>query len=591
MTGKYDMKKLEAIVRKYKKVLKNIKKKSTLIVLDIKQKEAFYSLAPLSKAIHESGGDMYVTVMKNNKSKNLDVIKDVWSCYDELKHGIKNEKTKALKEFMEIADKKCEGKIKKIFSPPEIYMSAGKEGFEGDFSLPYDTSWMKEYRKKDLLKTAKILWDQVYNLKKNEKVSIGFELLRKNSELGLPIEDYLDSFQISSAMMEIVKDHEVSMGSAFSRKSQLDDPERISELRTTLLGCELCKEVDEPIFRKFRKLSKLLKINRFEISSAVFGIHGKGYAGRHYFGECVGYPSKNGKTRWLSPAQMIYKLDHYPQTEVDDSFPRARIAFTETLPIDIFIKTSKIDWMKMQRRDHKIVDIVAKSEYIKVIGKKFGKYQTRIKVGLVSKSGKRRRFRGSDVETRNLINPYFKKKGIKAGTMANIPGGEAFGTPEYMEGQFIGDVVISLDQSYRLNAKNPMIVNCYGNDYKVVKGPNDILKKFDQKKKEAWQKLIRQEKNKSLPKKIIELNKQNFKNIGEFAINTNPKAEICNYLIVNEKIANMIHIALGSGFDADRATYYHTDIVIDSPRQELDIYGVGKNGEKYWIHRKGKFVI
>ena len=53
----------------------------------------------------------------------------------------------------------------------------------------------------------------------------------------------------------------------------------------------------------------------------------------------------------------------------------------------------------------------------------------------------------------------------------------------------------------------------------------------------------------------------------------------------------MIHLALGSGFEADRATYYHTDIVIDSPRQQLDIYGVAKDGKKHWIHRKGKFVV
>lgn len=590
MKNRYNLKKLELITQKYKRILKNIKGKTAVIVLDIARKDAFYSLAPLSKAIHELNADMNVYVIQG-KSDNLDVLKDVWTCFNELKHGIKNEKTKALKEFIDIADKKCKGKLKKIFKQPEIYLTAAKKGFEGSFSLPYQTSWMIEYRKEALLETAKIIWNQVYNLKKKERVGIGFELLRKKSELGLPIEDYLDSFQISYAMMLAVKNHELSMGSASSRKSQLDEPERISELKATLLGCELCKNVEEPIFRKFKKLSKLLKINRLKIASAIFGIHGKGYSGRHYFGEYIGYASKNKKTRWLSPGQMLYKLDYYPQTALDDSLPKARIAFTETLPIDIFIKTNKIDWLAMQKRDQKIVDIVAESEYLEVIGKKFGKYQTKLKVGLISKTGKKRRFRGSDVETRYLINPYFKKQGIYAGTMANLPGGEAFGTPEYVKGQFIGDVVISLDQSYILNKRNPIVVNCYGNSYKVIKAPLKILNKFKEKKKEAWKKLTDQEKNKSLPKKIIEINKKNFNNIGEFAINTNPKAELCNYLIVNEKIANMIHIALGSGFDADRATYYHTDIVIDSPRQQLDIYGIDKDGKKHWIHKKGKFVI
>ena len=590
MKKKYDLKKLDKISIQYKKEIGNIRGKTVLVVLDITQKDAFYTLAPLSKAIHESNADMNVQAIKGT-SYNLEVLKDIWTTYDHLIAGIKNPKTIALNDFIDLADKKCKRKIKKIFEPPELFLLAKKDSFEGSFKIPYDTSWMNEYRKKELLDTAKIIWDQVYDLKKKEKVSIGFDLLRKKSDLGLPIEDYLDSFQISYAMMNAVKNHDVSMAASSSRRSQMDSPERISELKATILGCELCKDSKEPVFKKFNKLSKLLRINRLTVGSAVFGIRGKGYAGRHFFGEYIGYPSKNGKTRWLSPGMMLYKLDHYPQTKIDDSNPKSRIGFTETLPIDIFIKTSKINWIAMQKRDKKIIDIVDKSQHLIVEGKKFGKYQTKLEVGLLSKQGKRRHFRGSDIETRNLINPRYKKQGIKAGTMANIPGGEAFGTPEYVKGQFIGDVVISLDQSYLLSKKNTFIVNCYGNDYKVLKGPKKILIKFKQKKKEAWEKLIKQEKSKSLPRNIIELNKKNFNNIGEFAINTNPKAELCNYLIVNEKIANMIHIALGSGFDADRATYYHTDIVIDSPRQKLDIYGVDINGKKLWIHKKGKFVI
>lgn len=588
---RYNVYKLRNAVKRYKRILKNIQRKSVLVILDMQQKEAYYSLAPLSKAIDELGADMHIQVI-NKESPTLAVLKDVWTTYNELKGGIKNNKTHALKEFLRLTDKKCKAELKNFFKPPEIYLTAQNKSFEGTFSLPYAISWMGEYKKEELIKTVKVIWSQVYNLKKKEKVSIGFELLRKDADLGLPLEDYLDSFQICYAMMLAVKNQVISMSSFSSRKSQLDAPERISELRTTLLGCELCKEVKEPIFRAFSTLSKLLKIDRIQIASAVFSIRGKGYSGRHIFGEYIGYPSKNRKTRWLTPGQMIYKLDHYPQTALDSRKPLARIGFTETLPIDIFIKTSYIDWLKMQKRDHKIMNIGEKCEYIEVIGKRFGKYQTKLKVGLVSKDGKRRNFRGSDVETRHLIKPdYYKKTGIKAGTMANIPGGEAFVTPEYVVGKFIGDVVISIDQSYRLSPKKPLIVECYGNSYKVLREPKEIIKKFNKKKNEAWKQLLRQEKNKSLPREIIKLQKHNFNNIGEFAINTNPKAELCDYLIVNEKIANMIHIALGSGFDPDRATGYHTDIVINSPRQKLDIFGTDKHGKKYWIHRQGKFVI
>jgi len=178
--------------------------------------------------------------------------------------------------------------------------------------------------------------------------------------------------------------------------------------------------------------------------------------------------------------------------------------------------------------------------------------------------------------------------------MANIPGGEMFLTPEYIKGIFYGDVVISIDKSYVLNRKNPLVIECKGNDYKILKGPTTVVKKIKEKKEEAMKLLKTQEKNKSLPKEIIEMKKRNFNNLGEFAINTNPNARLCNYLIVNEKIAGMIHIALGSGYEGDRASIYHYDIVINAKEQKLDIYGVkgtGKNQKRFWMLKKGKLAV
>mgnify|MGYP000005787067 FL=1 len=103
--------------------------------------------------------------------------------------------------------------------------------------------------------------------------------------------------------------------------------------------------------------------------------------------------------------------------------------------------------------------------------------------------------------------------------------------------------------------------------------------------------ILNQERFKSQPQEIIDLKKNNFNMINEFAINTNPNARLCDYLIVNEKIARMIHVALGSGFEPDRATEYHTDIVINSPRQKMNIYGVDDNGKEHWIIKNGEFVV
>ena len=136
-----------------------------------------------------------------------------------------------------------------------------------------------------------------------------------------------------------------------------------------------------------------------------------------------------------------------------------------------------------------------------------------------------------------------------------------------------------------------MVIETFGDSYKIISGPKDIIEKFEKKKKEAWQNILNQEKHKSLPQETIDLKKRNFSRVGEFAINTNPNAKLCDYLIVNEKIANMIHIALGSGFEPDRASEYHTDIVINCPRQKLDIYGIGRDKKEHWVIKKGKFVV
>jgi len=65
---------------------------------------------------------------------------------------------------------------------------------------------------------------------------------------------------------------------------------------------------------------------------------------------------------------------------------------------------------------------------------------------------------------------------------------------------------------------------------------------------------------------------------------------LCDYLIVNEKIAGMIHVALGSGFDPDRATEYHMDIVINAKQQKLDIDAVTSR-KKVALMKKGRLIV
>lgn len=588
---KYDKRAFDSAVKDYKKKIKSAKNKSFFIVFDIQNKPAFYSIAPLSRALHELGADVSCIGIKS-KSEGLEALKDVWKTFEEHEKRIKNGKTKALVGFISEVDRKAKGEFKKMFKKPEFILEATQKSFVGDLNLSFHAEWFNEYRMEELMQTAEILWRDVYALKKGERVGIGFTLIPAQSLIGHPLEDYLDSYSIIWAMAQTAaKNADPAMSGYTFRGSMLEKSERTSDLRATLLGCEIDREIDEEPFIKFKKLSRLLKLGRIKPIDLSFSVNPKGYPGKHIFGEVIGYPSKNKKTRWLTPGQMVYKLDFYPQTKYEDRDPMARVAFTETIPIDIFIETNLVDWSDIRARNQKLKDKMDKCDVIYVKGKLNDKYVTNLEVGLVKKDGTRRWVRRSDTDVRNKINKtYLQMTGIKAGNMGNIPGGEAFVTPEYIKGIFVGDIVVHVDQSYQLNEKNPLVVECFGESYRIKDGPREIIKKINERKNESMKSLLKSEKNKSLPQEIIDLKKKNFERVGEFAINTNPKARLCEYLIVNEKIARMMHIALGSGFEPDRSTEYHMDIVFNAPRQKLDVYGKDKQGNTHWILKDGNFV-
>lgn len=586
---KYNEKEFFGAVERYRKLIGNAKGRDFLAVFGIEDRDAFYSIAPLSMAVHENGGDMSAISFRG-KSDSFDALSDVWETNERMKKGIKDGKTGALRKFIDEAEKKCGGKFAKIFSKPDCLLKAEKGFFHGEIKLPISPEWLREYRLDELRQTAKVLWRDVYSIKKGEKAGIGFCLVPKKSFAGKHLEDYLDSYLISRAMIE-TPDNEILASASTQRESMLEDNERTSELRATLLGCEIEKEIDEEVFKKFREVSRQLRLDRISPADAVFFVSGKGYSGRHLFGERIGYPTLNRKSRWQSPGQIIYKLDFYSQTKSEERDPRARVGFTETIPIDIFIETNLIDWNDLRARNQRIKGILDRCGRVFVKGRLKEKHVTELEVGLVKPDGARRWVRRSDTDVREKINKdYLRMAGIKAGNMANIPGGEAFLTPETIKGKFVGDVVIHIDQSYPLGGKNPLVVECYGDSYKIIEGPKEIIKKIEKRKKEAMELLLESEKHKSLPQEIIELKKRNFERIGEFAINTNPKARLCDYLIVNEKIARMMHIALGSGFEPDRDTVYHMDIVFNAPRQKLDVFGVDKKGKEHWILKGGEFI-
>jgi len=592
---KYNKALFNKAVKDYELHLKgHIEEKIVFVVSDTKNKDAFFSLAPLSRAVHNLKGDMHV-IVTDRKSGNLQVLKDVWNVYEDKKSRLKTKKVNALISFIDSVNKRTKTKsFEDIFQGPEIYLEAKANKFHGTIDLPFHCKWHKKYRWADLLATNKNILKSGYALKKKEKFGLSFVLTPTKDQSPIPLEDYLDSFSIAYTMALSVKKlgANVGLSSSSDRFSMLAKSLRTVDLLSTLVGCELEKNINEDVFKKFKVFSKLLNLKRIEINAAVFGIHAKGYAGRFFFGEKIGYPTPNRKTRWSSPGQMLLKDRFEPQTRLESRPPRMRYAITETLPLDIYIETCNVSYDKLRKRNDKIKKIMNNSNKMRVIGKEIDGYKTDFTVFLMKPNGEKRDAIPSDADVTSMIDKdYLKKTGIKAGCYANFPSGESFVTPEKLKGLFIGDVVINVDQSYRIPKNNPLVIKVTEKGYKILKGPQNLIKKMKQERKESMQRIKNFELNKSLPKEITNMFRENFNSIGEFAINLNPKAKLCDYLIVNEKIARMIHIALGSGFEPDKKTVYHWDIVINSPKQKLDIYGIDKNNKVMWIIKKGKFVV
>ena len=579
---RYNSKEFNGAVRYYKNKIKNKKIKNIFIHGKI-SKSGFLSIAPLSKAAHDLKIDLYITYNSNS----LSFLKEIWQTYNLFKKNKITKKTLALKILFDKINLKG---FSKFFKAPDLILESKKTGFYGDLFLQNKPNWFVPFMQKKLRLTTNTIIKNVYALKKSEHFGIGFPLIPNKEMLSNPLQDYLDSYAICYNLYlssrKVCKN--VTINSSTQRLSFRDTPQRVSELMVTLTGLELEKELNTPIFKKYKLFSKLLNLHRLKIPQASFFIAEKGYHGRHIFGEKIGYPTKNQKSIWSSPGGIIYKFHSMPQSKYEDRDPIGRYAFTSTVPIDKLVQSSLIDYKQMRQRNRQIGKILEKCDEVFV--KSNIKNGCDFEVGLVKK-GVRRIIFGSDSDVRTVLDQKLLKRGSRVGHFTNIPGGEAFTTPNYVKGRIVGDVVINTDKSHRLSKANPFIVEVSKKSYKILSGQKKIISSFNKIKKQAWDRLIEQQKNKSLPKKLIDLKKKNFEKVGEFAINTNPNATLCDYLIINEKIANMIHVAFGSGFEPDASTEYHMDVVIDCPRQKLDIYGIDSKHKEYWIIKNGQFVL
>jgi hypothetical protein len=390
-----------------------------------------------------------------------------------------------------------------------------------------------------------------------------------------PKEDYLQAY-IQAFKYEEIAYKKGRIASILTLNTKEHPNELADELWSTIQafwGIELSKKVPQNPFKRYRMFSGESGFRyKARIPHAVYIFKGEGYFGKDIFGEIVGYPTPNLETKWTSALQLISKFDWYPQKKHDDRDPLVRVGLQEILPISTFLRVCSIDYKKMRMRNARIKEALNNAEKIEVIGQPIN--GNGIATNLIVSLG-RRELRTSDAEA------------IWPGTFANFPGGEVYFTPSTIDGTFVVDETISIDRSYML--ESPLVIKIENGRYKEILGNHQILNVILTEKEKVKQRITHLEDKQALPIEILQLYKDNFDRIGELGIGTNPNAQLpSKYLIEAEKVDRTIHLALGSGYESDRATVYHWDAVAGR-KQKLTITALTSDGKETHILIEGEW--
>ncbi len=587
----HNIKEFNKSVKTYQKLLKGKVKGEIAILFETTNKDAFFSIAPLSLALHNLGCDVKVFSFNKGKNSSYEVLEKIYSLFSLLKSGKKTKQTKALENFLKAIKKQAKASFEPYLKKP-LEIIASKTHFRfNTLKLPFASSYIKPRLEKELSQTAKNICKNAFNLKKHETFLIGFELIPKKRKL--PLNDYLDSYLIAYSTYQESKKFckNVFLSSASSREKMTDDTLKTTNLLEALRGCQASLFSNKSPFKEFKKLSPFISGSLLQPADAVYLINGEGYGGKTFFGTKIGYPIPKSKLKWTSSTSMFLKPPWMKQTEADPRLPKLRLAITETLPLENYTASVNQDYLLMRKTNKAIVSALSKSQKLIVEGKKFPEGQTKLEIDLSSFLKGKRTFYPDDADMLHLLDPVSLKKGIKAGNYGNLPAGEVFFTPEKINGTLLGDTTIHLDKSYKLSSKKPLIIKIKNSKFSISTKDKTIKQAFERKLKEAKKMISLYEKNKALPKETIEEYKRNFMHIGEFAINTNRDAKPSRYLIEAEKTAGMVHLAVGSGFEPGTQTTHHSDTVVNAKRQKLNIYGISPKGKKIFIMQNGKLVV
>jgi len=388
-----------------------------------------------------------------------------------------------------------------------------------------------------------------------------------------PKEDYLQAYVQAFTYEAIAfkKGRIASILMLNTKEHPNDNPDEIWAAIQAFWGIELSKKVPQEPFKRYRIFSGEAGMRyKVRIPHAVLVFKGEGSFGKDVFGEIVGYPTPNLKTNWTNALQLTSKLDWYPQKEHDDREPLIRLGLQELLPISTFLRVCGIDYKAMRKRNKQIKEILDKAEKIEIIGQPIDGVATNLIVSLGS-----RKIRTSDSEA------------IWPGMFANFPGGEVYFTPDTIDGTFVVDETMAIDQSYTLDT--PLIIKIEAGVVKEITGNQQLLTILLREKEKSKQRLTHLEEKEALPVKVLQGYKDNFDRVGEWGLGTNSHAKVpSNYLIEAEKADRTIHLALGSGYEPDRATLYHWDAVAGR-NQNLTITALTSDGKEIPILVEGEW--
>ena len=564
------------MIENYDRIVRSIsvpeafRRKSVLLKLSLGDEEGFFSGIPLMEAMRKAGAECCM-IVSSEGSKVVRTLEAVWKILDE--------ESGASKRFLSMVNdafaKKGEKPFVKFVSKPDVVLQHRDGEFHGSgekVDVRDADGWVEGVDKGPIEKACRSMLEGGFNMRADED----FAQLIPSPPIKpkLPKKGYLASYVEAAVLQGVARSigNEVtSISLNFKPDPNLPTDPHFESL-IVFWALEHEKKIGEPIFKAYSDLSSERGLSEICVPPKVwFGFIGEGYLGKDVFGEVVGYPTPNGKTRWESGFKLIRKHEWYPQFKEDGREPLLRFAITETISVETFNRTINVNYGLLRERCAKIRDAVEGAEEVVVEGKEVGGARTRMSVEVGG-----RRVRVDD----GVVN-----MGPEA-NFGNFPAGEVFITPEAVHGVFVADEVIVIDKSYLL--KRPLIVELRGNEYEVVEGPKEILDVIRREREKAWKRIETWEAM-GVPKDLVELNKKNFMNIGEFAVGLNPNARVSRYLIEAEKIDRTVHLALGSGYDPDRPTTYHWDSVAGC-NQKLSVTAV-KEGREIPILKEGSWGI